>query len=135
MYLQNNRSVRLNLLTIDWLRQSGSFPEISKQWEKGQDIILRKAPCLVIALGEQDYYWNRAEAGIALTYLELYAHAHGLGTCWAGFFTRAVNTYAPLADFLELPDGYNVCGAVMMGYPVYRPHSIPARNLLDIIWR
>lgn len=126
---------RISKLTIDWISQVGIYPEIVQQWENNQDIILRKAPCLVIALGENNYFWGPAEAGIALTYFELLAGARKLGTCWAGFFTRAVNSYAPLAEFLELPDNYNVCGGVMVGYPVFRLHSIPARKPLDIIWR
>ena len=126
---------QISKLTIEWIKQTGMYTEIVAQWEKDQDIVLRKAPCLIIVLGENDYFWSNAEAGIALTYLELFAYAKKLGTCWAGFFTKAVNSFAPLADYLELPDGYKVCGGVMIGYPVFRFHSIPVRKELDIIWR
>jgi len=90
---------------------------------------------LIIALGENDYFWGRAEAGIALTYIELYAHAKRLGTCWAGYFTRTAASYQPLIDYLDLPENYSVCGAIMIGYPVFRLHSIPYRNQPDVVWR
>ena len=75
----------LSRLTIEWIKENNISKEILEQWEKGEDLILRKAPHLIIALGKKDYFWSGAEAGIALTYLELFAHANKLGTCWAGY--------------------------------------------------
>ncbi len=123
----------LSRLTVDWIKKNNISKEIVENWDKGVDLILRDAPNLIIVLGKQDNYWASAEAGIALTYLELFAHANKLGTCWAGFFTRAVNHYAPLEDFLELPEGYKVFGSIMMGYPAYKFHSIPVRKEISIV--
>ena len=125
----------LSRLTIEWIKENNISKEIIEQWEKGEDLILRKAPHVIIALGKGDYFWSGAEAGIALTYLELFAHANKLGTCWAGYFTKAANYFAPLEKFLDLPEGYKVFGSVMIGYPVYKMHSIPARKDLSIIFR
>ena len=122
-------------LTVEWINKNDISKEIVEQWEKGEDLILRKAPALIIVLGQKDNYWSGAEAGIALTYLELFAHANNLGTCWAGYFTRAVNHFAPLEDYLDLPEGYKVFGSVMIGYPVYKLHSIPSRKKLSVIYK
>ncbi len=126
---------RLAELTIDWIKENNISKEILEQWEKGEDLILRKAPHLLIVLGQADYFWSGAEAGIALTYIELFAHAGKLGTCWAGYFTRAASNYAPLEKHLDLPRGYKIFGALMIGYPVYRLHSIPCRKDLSVIYR
>ncbi|MCD4743684.1 MAG: nitroreductase family protein [Desulfobacteraceae bacterium] len=122
-------------LTVEWINKNNISKEIVEQWEKGEDLILRKAPALIIVLGQKDNYWSGAEAGIALTYLELFAHANNLGTCWAGYFTRAVNHFAPLEDYLDLPEAYKICGSVMIGYPVYKLHSIPSRKKLSVIYK
>ena len=125
----------LSRLTVEWINKNNISKEIVEQWEKGEDLILRKAPALIIVLGQKDNYWSGAEAGIALTYFELFAHANNLGTCWAGYFTRAVNHFAPLEEFLDLPEGYKVFGSVMIGYPVYKLHSIPGRKKLSVIYK
>ncbi len=122
-------------LTIDFIRHAEISKEIPEQFEKGNDIILRHAPHLMVVLGEKDNFWRHAEAGIALTYLELYASAKKFGACWAGYFTRAASQYQPLIDFLNLPDGYTVCGGIMIGHPEFRLHSIPFRKALDVEWR
>ncbi|MCP4022006.1 MAG: hypothetical protein GY729_09210 [Desulfobacteraceae bacterium] len=122
-------------MTIDFIRGIEAYKELAELYEKGKDIVLRHAPCLIIVLGEEDYFWSNTEAGIALTYLELFAYAKKLGTCWAGFFTRAATSYKPLIQYLDLPDGYKVCGGVMIGHPLYRLHSIPARKPVDVTWK
>ncbi len=126
---------KLSQLTIDWVIENDISKEIEEQWKKGEDLILRKAPHLIIALGEKDYFWSGAEVGTALAYIELFAHANKLGTCWAGFFTKAANYHSHLKKFLCLPEGYEVFGALMIGYPVYKLHSIPARKDLSIDFR
>ena len=125
----------LSKLTVEWINKNNISKEIVEQWEQGVDLILRKAPALIIVLGQKENYWGGAEAGIALTYLELFAHANNLGTCWAGYFTRAVNHYSPLEKLLDLPKGYKVFGSVMAGYPVYKLHSIPNRKDLSVIYK
>lgn len=121
-------------LTIEFIKKTKMGPEIIDAYQKGDDIVLRNAPHLILALGENGYFWSEAEAGIALTYLELYAHAHKLGTCWAGFFTRAASTDTSVEDVLELPENFRVCGGVMIGYPVFKHRFIPFRRQPDITW-
>ncbi len=135
IYNSRDAIEKLAQLTIDFIKSANVSKQIVQQWEKGNDIVLRNAPHLIVVLGEKEYFWGPAEAGIALTYLELFAHANGFGTCWAGFFTRAANHYPPLTKALDLPDNHTVCGGIMVGYPVFKPHRIPFRKQPDIIWR
>ena len=74
------------------------------------------------------------DASIALTYIELSAHSLGVGACWAGFFTQAVAVYAPLREFLGLPQGSIVHGGQMLGYATYNYPCLPWRKPLDLIW-
>ena len=95
--------------------------------EKGGD----GAPVLMMPLIAA----RSTDCASALSYLELYAHAKGLGTCWAGYFTVASNHHEPLTKALMLPAGHKCFGAVMLGYPRYRYYRIPKRNDVFVTWR
>lgn len=135
VYSSRQEIRRLAGLTVDFIKSAGLSNEIVDAFENNEDIVLRSAPHLILVLGETGYFWTDAEAGIALTYLELYAHSMNLGTCWAGFFTRAANTFAPLIETLDLPENYRVCGGIMLGKKVFRQHAVPYRKKPDILWR
>jgi len=100
----------------------------------GKDIILRGAPHIIIAHAHQDGFDPSVDCSIALTYFDLAANAYGLGTCWAGFFMIGVNSYQVLSDYLKLPQGHKVYGAMMFGYPKYRYQLIPERKQPEIRW-
>lgn len=123
-------------LTADWIRkQNWSYAQrLLSGWEAGKDMILRGAPHLIVAMAPEENPWAQGDCAIALTYVELTAKANGLGTCWAGLFTRAVRGNQTISDFLGLPEGHRVYGALMLGYPVYRYHRIPTRNEASIKW-
>ena len=111
------------------------FQRIVNAWDNGRDRIMRGAPHLIVVHSPSDLSFPAADCAIALTYLELYANTKGLGTCWAGYFTAAAGLHEPLIQVLNLPAGHQCFGAVMLGYPQYRYHRIPARNEPLITWR
>jgi nitroreductase/NAD-dependent dihydropyrimidine dehydrogenase PreA subunit len=109
---------------------TGVYETILEKYKSGNDVILRGASQLIIALIPKDWYLPE-DGAIALSYLEIAAHGHGIGMCWAGFFTLAVRQYKPLRDYLGLTDEY-VCGAQMTGYPMLQTKRIPLRPALEI---
>ena len=111
------------------------FQRIVDAWDNGRDRILRGAPHLIMVHSPADLPFTAEDCTIALTYLELYAHAKGLGTCWSGYFTSVANLHKPLIETLDLPAGHKCFGAVMLGYPQYSYHRIPKRNEPLITWR
>lgn len=121
----------LSAETIAWLN------EVSKanMTLGADDPILRGAPTVVVACTPADYAWGKADASIALSYMEIAAAARGLGTCWAGFLSRGATAHAPLTKLLAVPDGYTVQGALMIGYGKYRYKFIPARKPLSVQWQ
>lgn len=58
-------------------------------------MIFRGAPQLVVAVVPKSHSLPE-DGAIALTYLELAAHAHEVACCWAGFFTMAARNNAAL---------------------------------------
>jgi nitroreductase/NAD-dependent dihydropyrimidine dehydrogenase PreA subunit len=136
---------RLGGLVADWMRSllaeraeyalSMHMDRVVDSWDKGNDRILRSAPHLAVAHGLSTMPMFQSSCFIALTYLELAAPSLGLGTCWAGYFTAAVNSYPPLQKALALPQGHQIIGAAMIGYPKYSYQRMPPRNKPEITWR
>lgn len=132
-------------LVIDWARlMAEKIPDpvaamrmksLALAWDKGEDVILRGAPHLIMAHSQGDLPSAQADCVIALTYLELYAASKGLGTCWAGYLTAAANVFPPLREALGIPEGHRCFGAVMLGYPQYKYYRRPKRNAPLVTWR
>ena len=100
----------------------------------GEDALLRGAPHVAVALVSKDHMWPE-DASIALTYMELAAHALGVGACWGGFLTAAIRNFEGLRDYLGISPDEHVCGAQMLGYPLLRPaRQYPTRKKLNISW-
>lgn len=128
--------------TVDWMAEQAavgvpaakSFSQyVSVYRNGGHDVILRDAPHLVLAMADKAFVRARENAFFSLAYVELYAPALALGSCWVGLFTAAA--YAgcqPLLKLLDLPDDKQMCGAVVVGVPAYRFQRLPDRNRLEI---
>jgi nitroreductase len=104
-------------------------------WDEGRDLVFRGAPHVIIAHAPEEERTAPYGCVIAQTYVELGASALGLGACWAGYFNIASLNYPPLQEALQLPDGHQNFGALMIGYPKYAYHRIPLRNKPRVTWR
>ena len=141
---QKERIQHLAGHVIDWMRsliaekspvvEAFNLKSIVSAWEKGKDHITRNAPHLVVVHALEEDLAAPSACTIALAYFELAAPALELGACWAGFFNRAANLWAPLQQDLELPEGHISFGSMMVGYPRYQYHRLPTRNLPKIKW-
>lgn len=120
--------------TVNGARAAGLNPALLKQWEDGYDFVLRGASTLVVACAPEGYAWRKEDCAIALTYLELAAEARGLGVCWAGYLTRISTIHEPLRRKLAVPDGFAVCGALMLGEGKFKYRRIPPRRPLSVQW-
>ena len=131
---------RYSTLVIEWLRMlhGQGYPGIKgalKAWEMGNDPILRKAPCLLIAHGNAKDPAIISSSTIALATFELAAIPFGLGTCWAGFLQQAADNSFEILAALGLPPGHRMFGGVMVGYPEFSYSRIPQRKPASVIWR
>jgi nitroreductase len=119
---------------VNWMRSPDNRSALLEQWESGYDFVLRGAPTVVVACAPEDYGWGKQDCAIALTFLELAAEARGLGVCWAGYLTRIAGVHAPLRQLLSVPEGYVVCGGLMLGERKYSYRRIPPRKPLSVQW-
>jgi len=129
------RVQKVAALVIDWMRGEEWAAGIVKVWDERRiDVPLRNAPCLVVAYAHDGSVWAMGDCAIALETLEYGATAAGLGSCWAGFFTRAARNHKPLADYLEIPEEHTIQGGLMLGRSKEKYEKVPGRNPVKVRW-
>ncbi len=135
----------LAAMTVEWMKgvlikpgelpEEGIFRHLIDEWHHGRDMVMRKAPHLIVAVGPDRAGFIAEDSAIALTYLELAAHAWGVGCCWAGFFTAAARRYGAIRDFLGLAGDEKVFGGQMLGRAAHAFRRLPWRAPRNITWR
>jgi len=134
----------LSKLVVEWMRElikskspvaeSLKMENIVKSCDEGWDRICRGAPHVVLTYAVKDDMTASQASVIALTYLDLIAASHSLGTCWAGYVQMAVNGSAEVMKFLGLSKKTVCTGAMMLGHPKFEYFAVPLRNKPHIIW-
>ncbi len=110
------------------------FRYLVQMWDAGIPVVARGAPQLAVSAVSANE-GMREDGAIALTYLELAAHALGAGCCWGGFFTHMLRAFPELREGLGIRDDEHVAGAQMIGRPVLGlPERLPPRKTPDITW-
>ena len=131
--------MRLRRIVVEWMRETVKpSPELANRFNmpaiirgagKRRDRILRKAPHIIVAHAPADLAASPVSTMLSLEYVELYAPALGLGTCWAGFAQACHREFPAFSQFLKIPARRTITGILMVGYPKYKYHRLPARNL------
>lgn len=100
----------------------GFIYEFQKQWEgKGVDVVFRDAPHLVIASVPKSSVSPLPDGLIALSYFELLANAHGIGTLWNGMIKWAINDIDPeLRKTIGIPDDHLIAYVMLFGKPAVK---------------
>ena len=111
------------------------FRSIVARWATGYDGILRTAQTLIVASAPGENSNGLVDVSIALAYLELAALPVGIGTCWAGLLRGAMLATPELVAVMGLPAGHTWFYPMMIGYPKFPYHRLPARKPPVIHWR
>ncbi len=134
----------ISLQVIEWMQELAStkpsqvkklgFDRLVDAYDKGNDLILYNSPHLILTYASQKESAASQASSIALACLEIAASAFDLGTCWAGYLHTAISMSSKIRKSFDLPQGFVVTGAMMIGYPNVRFHRIPARKKSKITW-
>jgi len=104
------------------------FKGVADAWDRGTDLVYRDAPHLLVASAPADGPSAVADCLIALTYFELLAAGHGLGTVWNGFAKWALFDVAPeVGDLLGIPQGHVIGYVMAFGKPAVKYHRTVQR--------
>lgn len=137
---------RISALTLEWAEEEVSkqtpistilSPILANFNTTGDDVVLREAPCLVLSLLPRPILSFANENGrFPLIYMQLFAPSLGLGSCWAGILEQCIRSgYSRVKELLELPQGMDVSGAMILGTPSYGHFRIPCKNPLCVTWQ
>jgi nitroreductase/NAD-dependent dihydropyrimidine dehydrogenase PreA subunit len=137
--------VPLSRETINWMERviehhpdsmvADYFRPVVAGWATGYDGILRTARTLIIPSAPKENTNGLVDLSIALAYLELAALPLGVGTCWAGLLRGAMLATPELVETMGLPDGHTWFYPMMIGYPKFTYHRLPARKAPVIDWK
>jgi nitroreductase len=116
------------------LAERFGFARFLAGWDKGEDLILRHAPHVVLAHTPVADPTGPGAATIAVTYFQLAAEALGLGTCWAGYLQIALSMSPGVVKLAGIPEGRQAHAATMLGYAKHEYAAIPPRNPIDVVW-
>ena len=138
-----DRLKKIEAIGMDWMKDmitknpqmAEMFAGVLKRMEAGRPDFIRGTPALVVAYAEKNNPIASIDSTIALGYFDLAANTAGIGCCWAGFFMMAANTFPPLIEAVSLPEGCQVDGALMVGYPKFTYYRIPTRKPAGITWQ
>jgi len=97
-------------------------------WDLGLDPILRHAPAVIAAHFNSTVNNSPVNCALALSFVDVMAHALGLGTCFCGYFAGGINSSPALKQAIGLPEGHTVATTLLLGYPRITYQRIPARN-------
>ncbi len=108
------------------------------EYRMGRDAMTYGAPAAIFAHAPVASSTPQTDCDTALLMIQLYAEAHGLGTCWNGLIQMAaagdhVRGFTKLAEFLKIPKGHKCYAAMTIGIPAIALHSIPERKV-EIAW-
>lgn len=102
---------------------------------KGEEPILRGAPCLLVSHAAPSLSFPESNAALAIHNATLYAQSLGVGSFQVGFVTGASRSSKALRQVLGIPTGHQVQAALALGYPGIHYDYWPQRQPLQVEWR
>lgn len=93
----------------------------SMWYDKQIDILFRNAPHLSIASAPKQVSAPETDASIALSYFELLANSHGIGTMWNGFALWALGHITPeIRTKIGIPEDHIIGAVLLFGKPAVK---------------
>jgi nitroreductase/NAD-dependent dihydropyrimidine dehydrogenase PreA subunit len=106
-------------------KYAGKFTRFKTAFENGEDVIFRNAPHMIVVSSNIKAPCANVDPIIALSYIELYAHSFGLGTCWCGFAQACFKLMPKLSKMIDIPSNYKPVYVMLLGYPSVKYPRIP----------
>lgn len=97
-----------------------TFERYTDRILKGEDIVFRGAPHLIVVSTPKNAPCKDFDGTIALSYLELYAKSLGIGTCWCGLAYACFKFIPGLKSILNIPKTHDIAYCMLFGYPEIR---------------
>lgn len=118
-------------------KYAGKFVRYKEAIEKGEDIIYRNAPHIIVVSSSIKAPCANVDPIIAFSYIELYAQSLGLGTCWCGFAQACFKIMPKLSSVVKIPQDYKPVYVMLLGKPAVSysrtimPEKFPISEIRD----
>lgn len=109
--------------------------EVLSEYKNHNNPVIGENAVLLVGICKKNALNPAQDTAIALTTAELILQAHGIGTCWAGYLTRFLNTIPACRKIIQLEEDFAVYGALMMGYPSTLPYRFVPLRVKNVILR
>lgn len=128
---------KIMALVVEWVNEKQQSLEILSELKNGNNVVTLGAPHLILGCGPKEGKINPyTDTIIGLTDIDLLLHAKGLGTCWAGYLTRIINTSKEIRTLLDIGDDLQVFGILAFGYTEKEDYlRWPYREKTQISWK
>ena len=110
------KDVLVNLVSTNKIAQK-KFGRYADAIVKGNDIIFRGAPHMVVVSSPKNAPCKDVDPIIALSYFELYAKSLGIGTCWCGLAYACFTQVPGLKNIIKVPHTHDIAYVMLFGYP------------------
>ncbi len=104
----------------------------SLYYDRGNDILFRNAPSVLIAYAPAEFYTAIVDVSIALTIFDLAAPLYGIGACWAGFLMNLANQDRHMTSRLNIAEGNKILGVLLIGHSDMDYVATPNRNDINL---
>ncbi len=144
VFSDKNKLHEMSALTVDWMREAlkrnptAVPPYMAKlidAWDAGHDVVLRKAPAVIVGMVNKNARNGLVDTTIALTYLDLAAPKFALGTCWAGLLQGGMINWPPLKKAMGISEDYPFHYPMMIGFNSTKYYRMPERKSPQITWK
>jgi nitroreductase/NAD-dependent dihydropyrimidine dehydrogenase PreA subunit len=111
----------------------GSYGEFIKAIHKknpDEDMILRKAPLVMVISTPRKFDTDGVNTGIIGLYMQLAALSLGIGSLWVGWAQAPLNIDKDLARTIQMKG--HCWGVIAFGYPRAKYQRLPPRSPLEI---
>lgn len=99
--------------------------------ERGEDVLFRGAPHIIIISTSSDVQYAIPDATIAGRDIDLYATERGLGTFWCGFLHHLCAMVPEIVALCKIPEKHTVHACIGIGMPKIKFSRPPARRMLE----
>lgn len=97
------------------------FAGVVRAWDKGKDVLFRKAPHMLIISVPQEGPSPGADPIIAFSYFELLAASMNIGTLWDGLAKWALTEIVPeMQEKLGIPKDHQIGYVMLFGKPAVK---------------
>lgn len=111
-----------------------TFEHIAQAYDQGTDLVLHKAPVLILFHADRKIGFAGVNANLALHNAALMAEALGLGCFYTGFIVAPCDRDERIARLLNLPGDHKIYGGLALGYPRFKYRHWMERRPARIQW-